>query len=523
MDAKNGWGTLNVPRDDLASALNVRDVIVREPSGIRNWNGLRARTPALEQAFVGDFHNDPDGFRKVCRALPGIRVWHLDLNAGRLASTVFLLFATLLLGGAVMQQATAAFSLPQTRMYPRFALPHLIIPLAICGLGIIAASFVARRYGTDFWAAGSAQALGWGIWATLEFTLMPLRQNLLRTRTSSGAEPGAASGSEVRARWIEAVTLIVVIAGVFLILIARPYVLESFLLGELPWLNAGILAVGATLGAAAVVLAPTLVAELNEKGIAPVLSMQDVEKRRSGPMLAAPFRRRLQLPQRPLRGQTWWWRLRAMQCGNPELLTPVLIKLIGPILVLAVCEKVFALLMFARVFLILLLAVGWIVALSSVFSVWWQRRKIFSVQLLYPWTRGQMTRAAFAAYALDAAGLPALFCATFVVCNSMLGWVLGPRAILTGFVVAIGALSLLVTGGLWLLTLRHRLLASFLALAGTTLLIVWIGFSWQILTRMDTRQLLSAALLPAALIAFLLTSGAYRRWMTHEWGQFGSS
>jgi hypothetical protein len=514
--ARTGWPPL--PRDDLAAAPNVRDLIVREPLGMRNWGGLRASAPALEQVFVGDYHDNPAGFREVCQALPGIRVWHLDLNSGRLASTVFLLLATLLLGGAVMQQASATLSLPQARIYPRFVVPHLIVPLAICGAGIAVASFIARRYGTDVWAAASIQALGWGIWSGLEFLSVPLRRNLSRPRIRTG-EPGAAAITEVRARWVEAAALILSIAAVYLIFIARPYVLESFLLGELPWFNAGFFVVGAALGAAAVVLAPALAVELNEAGIAPVLSMQDIEKRRTAPILTSPFRGRLGRLRRPPRGPTWWWRIHALQCGNPDLLGSVLIKIVGPIAVVAACEKFLGPQTSLGVFVMLLAGVGWIAALQSCFSIWWQRRKAFSVELLYPWTRRQMALSAFAAYGLDAAGTLALLLIAVIACDITLNWRLGWQLILTAALTALGAATPLVTGGLWLLTLRHRLLASLLALLSVALLVfvfsqIWIVRFWGGVDRVA---------LAWALVAILWGFAAYRRWMRTEWGLFGPS
>jgi hypothetical protein len=505
--------------------INMRDLIVRrdpnETLDLKGWKDAPKEIPALEQLFVGGFRNDPSGFRSLREALPGIRVWHLDLNGGRLASTVFLLLATLTLGGAVMQQLQATFSLPQARMYPKYAASHLTLPLVVCAIGIVAAALISREFGTDFWAAASVQVLGWAGWFALEFLPVSLLPNIWRRHSVVSPETGSTTRPD-RAGWIRGAVVVLVIAATYLIFVEHPYVLESFLLGELPWLSAAFLTVGAALGVAAIVAAPKLSIVLNEAGIAPVLSMQDLEKRRPSPYFSTPlFRRRLDHLRRPSRAHTWWWRLHAMQCGNPDLLMPVLIKIVGPVVVLSVCARFLPFGMFAQSFVMLLLAVGWIAALSSCFSIWWQRRKAFSMQLLYPWTRRQMTRSAFAAYALDTAGLPVAFCATFVVCNWVLDWRLGTHLILTGVVVAIGMLSLLVAGGLWLLTLRHRLLASFLAFVGVVVLIAWICVSWRNHTLTDTRYLLAVGLLLAGQSTLLLALTAYRRWMTREWGLFG--
>ncbi|HEV3137036.1 MAG TPA: hypothetical protein VGZ26_04015, partial [Pirellulales bacterium] len=374
-----------------------------------------------------------------------------------------------------------------------------------------------RRYGTDVWAAASIQALGWGIWSGLEFLSVPLRRNLSRPRIRTG-ESGAAAITEVRARWIEGAALVVVLGAAYLMFIARPYVLESFFLGELPWLSAGFFAVGAALGAAVMALAPRFAVELNEAGIAPVLSMQDIEKRRTAPILTSPFRGRLGRLKRPLRSPTWWWRIHALQCGNPDLLGSVLIKIVGPIAVVAVCQKFWGSPPFSGVFVMLLAGVGWIAALSSCFSIWWQRRKAFSVELLYPLTRRQLTRSAFAAYGLDAAGTLALLLMAVIACNITLNWQLGWRLI-PAALTALGTAALLVTGGLWLLTLRHRLLASFLALLSVALLVfvfsqIWIVRFWGGVDRIA---------LTCAQVAILCGFAAYRRWMRTEWGLFGPS
>jgi hypothetical protein len=161
-------------QDDRVGPTNTRDVVVKGPivNLPRFKQSIRKYWPALERLFVGGYRDDPVGFRRLCQALPEVRVWHLDLNAGRLASTVFLLFVTLLLGGAVMQQTTATFSLASARLYPQFVVPHLIPPLTICVAGIAAASFISSRYGSNIWATAAVQVFAWGVWSALEFRLL---------------------------------------------------------------------------------------------------------------------------------------------------------------------------------------------------------------------------------------------------------------------------------------------------------------------------------------------------------------
>jgi hypothetical protein len=118
--------------------------------------------PKLERLYVGGFHDSPRVFGKVIQSFPRIHVWHLDLNWARIASTIFLLLATLTLGGAVLQQSQALLSLPHARTVPGFAVPHLLIPLAIAGAGIVSASFIARLFGADFWATAAVQVFAAG-------------------------------------------------------------------------------------------------------------------------------------------------------------------------------------------------------------------------------------------------------------------------------------------------------------------------------------------------------------------------
>ena len=90
-----------------------QSLVLMDAEEVRGWTvskirQLRSKSPV----FVGGETDDLTGFRKVCDALPGVPVWHWELNGGRIASTLFLLLATLTLGGAVLQQTQAVFSLP---------------------------------------------------------------------------------------------------------------------------------------------------------------------------------------------------------------------------------------------------------------------------------------------------------------------------------------------------------------------------------------------------------------------------
>jgi hypothetical protein len=504
----------------LSVLTSARSLIARrQTSGAADMRRVKASVgymPQLEAIFAGNFHDDPAGFRHLREMVPEIRVWHLDFNVGRLASLVFLLLATLTLGGAVVQQTSAMLSVPQAQLYPRYPIVHLAIPLTICVAGIGAASRIAGGYGSNFWAAASIQTLGWGFWAALEFLWLPVRRSLSGAWTA-GREVRAAA-TDFRSRGIEVAAVVVLLAAAYLIA-SHLYVVESFLLGELPWLNAAFIAVGAVLGGAALASAPRFVVELAESGVAPVLSMQDVEKRRPVAVLTSPFRGSSFRLRRPKAGPTWWWRIHAMQAGNPDLFYPVLVKFIAPIAVLAICEESFALGIFARLLVLLLATVGSIAGLSSCFSIWWQRRKAFSSELLYPWTRRQLTLAAFAAYGLDVVGVLLIWPAV-AACAGALDWHVGSRDMLLAVLMVVAAISALAAGGLWLLTLRHRLLASFIAFVAVVIVVTCVAFEWPTVVWRNG-HMLSTGALPYALATVLFGIAAYRRWTRSEWGLFG--
>ena len=172
---------------------------------------------------------------------------------------------------------------------------------------------------------------------------------------------------------------------------------------------------------------------------------------------------------------------------------------------------------YSTAFVLLFLGGGWLIALSHTFSNWWQRRKTFSEQLLYPWTRRQLVRSAFVAYVCDALGILAVLFTTLIFCAVALVWPLVLRTILSGALAIVLAAALLITGGLWLLTLRHRPLASFLAVIGV-LLLMTLGMSFL----QSGKSLWRIALL-FALVAWIFGLDAWRRWMKTEWGLFGPS
>jgi hypothetical protein len=140
------------------------------------------------------------------------------------------------------------------------------------------------------------------------------------------------------------------------------------------------------------------------------------------------------------------------------------------------------------------------------------------VQLLYPWTRRQLIVSAFAAYTFDVVGVFALLFATLLICNTALGWQLRIPSIAIAAVNFVALSVLLVTGGLWLLTLRHRLLASFLGLVGLMLICCGYFFAYWAL-RIGVG--VGFIILGYAGIVTLLGIAAWRRWMRAEWGMLG--
>ena len=78
--------------------------------------------------------------------------------------------------------------------------------------------------------------------------------------------------------------------------------------------------------------------------------------------------------------------------------------------------------------------------------------------------------------------------------------------------------ALLVAGGLWLLTLRHRNVASFLALGGVLFLCGAMAAAGQLILDHATPWRVA---LPFAFACCVLGFDAWRRWMRSEWGLFG--
>jgi hypothetical protein len=494
-----------------------------------NVDAVRAaldNLPNLERIYIGGY-NDAVHFQRVRDRLPGIRVWHLELNGGRLASTLFLLLATLTLGGAVLQQSQAFFSLPQARIFPRYVAPHLLFLGMISGLGIVVATLIAGNYGDDLWAAAAVQVFAWGAWSAFDFRVLALPGSPFGSRRFAriaGNRPAArtpvAGGQFGGAVLLAAAT---VCCGIF---IARPYVLESYLLGELPWLTAAFLLTGGILGGAVALRMPAYCVTMSEVGATPILSLQDMEKRRvERGVLPIRFERRLDRLRRRGRMPAWLWQIRAMHSGNPDLLMPVVVRIVAPIVLVVLLDHFWPSSLFpwpSRLFSTLLvgllLAAGWLISLSHIFSNWWQRRKTFSVQLLYPWTRGQLARAAFVAYVFDVLGILAVLLATLTFCDVALRWRLEMPLIRLGSLAIALAAALLVTGGLWLLTLRHRMLASFLAVGGVLLLCAAMTVAGRLVMDHESHWRIA---LPFAFLSCVFGFDAWRRWMRSEWGLFG--
>ncbi|HXY33472.1 MAG TPA: hypothetical protein VEI07_04545 [Planctomycetaceae bacterium] len=515
-------------KGQAANLRNVRALIVRDgfgtyanlfpaPAFCDNLAAVERslhKLPELESIYLGGYGNPVD-FGRACAKLPGIRVWHLELNGARLASTIFLLLATLTLGGAVLQQTQAVFSLPHARTVPGFVVPHLLIPLAIAATGIVAASLIARLFGSDFWATAAVQVFAWGAWSAFEFRAVSLSRLPWRRAPQVVGDQPAATGFGA---W-SGIILLLAIAACLAIFIARPYILESFLLGELPRMAVGFAVIGAALGSAALVAIPTYCVGMNETGATAILSLQDFEKRRiEHGLLSGRFGRRLERLRRPSLMPRWLWQIHAMQSGNPDLLLPVLVRIVVPVALVVALQFYFPLPQLWTAFVLLLLGAGCLIALSHTFSNWWQRRKVFSVELLYPRTRRQLTRSAFAAYAFDALGILAVLFTTLIFCGVALTWPLGMRMIWSGTLVIVLSAALLITGGLWLLTLRHRLLAGFLGIFGVLLLIATMTSAVQFLQIGASPWRVA---LPFALVALLFGLNAWRRWMKTEWGLFG--
>jgi hypothetical protein len=305
------------------------------------------------------------------------------------------------------------------------------------------------------------------------------------------------------------------------------------LLGELPWADFGFLLIGVSLIGTTGVLLRRLNVSLNEAGIAPEMSWSQAERRsqRAGLTSRGQQRRLARLPQRTNRAG-WRWRVRAVSAGNPETFySYLLVVVVGVGLLLAssffrsspgpLRSNAFL----GPLVMVEFIATMGILARNS--DNWWRRRTEFQSQLLYPWTRRELTSAAFGAWAFENGGPLAtglVVClGVFLGSNHWFGWHVPLMTILAGAIAGLAILTMFVAGVFWLLTLRHALFAGLLVyLGGAAILSVVISAAIWVAGYVDPTQHLPVTLLcvtlECAAITTVLSITAYRRWMRMEWG-----
>ena len=255
--------------------------------------------PTLRRLFVGGYRDDPANFRRLCAALPAVRVWHTEMDQGRVAAAGFLLLVLLTVCAGPTAQVVASFSLPDARLFPNFCRAHVLVPLGIGAAGFFWQTLIAGRFGAAYWAVLSIQVFVAGLWASIatvgvSFPRIPWPPGL-RGRAETRGEGAMTS---LPAAALIRIVLLLLLVTTYLTVGLHPYVAESFLLGELPWTNFGLLLIGVALIGTTGVLLRRLNVSLNEAGVAPEMSWSEAERpsQRTGLASRGQQRRLARLP-----------------------------------------------------------------------------------------------------------------------------------------------------------------------------------------------------------------------------------
>lgn len=516
----------------LKNATRLQDLAIHQHLDAESVDLLRA-VPAMRRLFVAGYKDDPSGFRDLRGALPQVRIWHTELEFGLCLATVFLGIATFFLGFGLLSQIQATFSLPTSRLTPRYQMPHWIVPLGIGAAGMFLQTVIASSMSADFSAALSLQVLALGtvsatavMGSAMPYVVLPER----RRRVGDDAE-GGGSPRKINMAGIFVIPVVFLFVGAVAIVTLRPYLLESFLLGEMTRVTAGFFLLG-TLGmVAAVIYAPRLAVILNESGLSPVLTIRDAQRRQLqfAPGTTSAWKRRLARLLTATRPVSWFWQVRAIDCGNPSTFLAAQVRSAWIALLIGTMQGVMMRFMDSQAPGIQVAAgfsLGFLMLISCgmAFQMRWFRRKAMSRELLYPWTRRQMTLAVFGSCARDAAQSLLIPLLVVPVLNYSLNWRIPMEGLLAGACALVGAVALGTAVTLCLLTVQNGILTCTLGIGGLYGLIFAVVGSSMLLVGGDDlrREQIPEVLLVAAaeclLGALLFTWFAFRRWMQREWG-----
>jgi hypothetical protein len=432
-------------------------------------------------------------------------------------------FTTLLLMTGVVLQLQAVFGVFAARLARGFIGPHIAIAGAVIVGALAFQTAIYARGGIRAFPLIALQIVSIGIFAAATFIVEQ------RLQTFS-PQPGLGKSRLVHSllRTLSGLLQVLLLFAAGAYISTAPYVLESFVRGEMPWTTWGMLLAGIGLIGASTASARGRVVALAEAGAAPCLTFADLQRQaKDMPPLFRGWERRLHR-LRPLGGEgRSIWLVRALRAGNTMTLASTLLFLmlplggafIGSALVFSWGGKpvTSGLPLMMAVFLP-------VVVVGSSLQSWWRRVKALQREMLYPATRRELTRAVFGGVLTDIAVfsalvVPAMAAAAFL---SPLPAITASQTV-AAILATVAMLAVLGGGALYLLTIRHAIVAvltgyfggCLLCLAGPWLLL-WLLMGDAIDQRPAQAMLLVAIYF--ASLCGLLIAAAYRRFLRIEWG-----
>jgi hypothetical protein len=152
--------------------------------------------------------------------------------------------------------------------------------------------------------------------------------------------------------------------------------------------------------------------------------------------------------------------------------------------------------------------------------IWGERRPGFSMELLFPWTKREMTLAMFAGSAVDFAAVLLIPCMCFPIANYWLEWNLSAAETSLTLIATVTGGAIFWVGTLWILTIRHDALVVTVAITGMLMITGGAAVTSVYLSggrHAGLSSVLTYVSLGNCLVTALLGVSAYRRWLQMEW------
>lgn len=480
--------------------------------------------PSLTQVFVSAYAADPQAIAELRGQLPHARVWHAEISNGRISAGVLLVLATTCLILCLAGMVWAPFSIPQARLYPRYMPSNLGVLVCVGIFFVVVQSLIATRFEARFLPAFASAMFVIGVVAAAAAT--PNSRAPVRPGT---ARPGGriAETITVLACTLLALFPVFLMLAGFVVFARHRYLIESYLLGELFWWNVTCLFSALALLGIALAGLPRLAVASNERGSAPALTFADMQQRQQSAAIGWPYagweRRLARLPKTPI-PPTWHWHVQAIRAAGTHTFRTSLTMLV---VIIAVISSPHWLIgsagrrsdPSAAVMLLGMMSMQ----ATQVAVTWWHRRRAFPVHLLFPWSRQEFVKASFCGFGYDVLGTLIAPLLVLPLANAWLRWNLPSDFVVLAAIAFVCVSALASAWLLWVLTFRHRLLATLAVFVGTMLLI-GVGMV-PVLVKMaapaTVDQSMHATLLAVStlcvLLATLIVTFAYRRWLRIEW------